>query len=48
MGFDIFGLHVWDFRAPFGYFEAFSGIAVVLACSAVGFLLLRHFAPKHD
>lgn len=48
MGFDIWGLHVWDLRAPFGYFEAFSGILAVLLVSMAGFLLLRYFAPRSD
>lgn len=46
MGFELFGLKVWDFSQPFGYFEAFSGIFVVLFCAFVGFLILRHFRPK--
>ncbi|WP_295737777.1 hypothetical protein [uncultured Helicobacter sp.] len=46
MGFEFFGLKVWDLSEPFGYFEAFSGIVVVLTCAFVGFLILRHFRPK--
>lgn len=46
MGFEIMSFHVWDFTQPFGYFEAFSGIAVVLLISAIVFGLLRHFRPK--
>ncbi|WP_170128392.1 hypothetical protein [Helicobacter marmotae] len=45
MGFDIMGLHVWDFTQAFGYFEAFSGIIVVLLCAGVAFGFLRHFRP---
>lgn len=48
MGFELFGLKVWDFSQPFGYFEAFSGIFVVLFCALVGFLILRHFRPKES
>lgn len=45
MGFDILGFHVWDLSQPFGYFEAFSGIIVVLLCAAIAFGLLRYFRP---
>ena len=47
MGFELFGLKVWDLSEPFGYFEAFSGIFVVLSCAFVGFLILRYFRPKN-
>ncbi|QOQ90591.1 hypothetical protein [Helicobacter cinaedi] len=47
MGFEFFGLKVWNLSEPFGYFEAFSGIVVVLSCAFVGFLILRHFRPKN-
>ncbi|MDL0079523.1 MULTISPECIES: hypothetical protein [Helicobacter] len=41
MGFELFGMRVFDLSAPFGYFEAFSTIAVVSAGAFVIFLLLQ-------
>lgn len=46
MGFEIMGLRVWDLSQPFGYFEAFSGIAIVLLCALITFGLLRYFRPS--
>lgn len=46
MGFDVMGMHVWDFSQPFGYFEAFSGIFIVLLCAGLGLGLLHYFRPK--
>lgn len=46
MGFEIFGMKVWDFTQPFSYFEAFSGIAAVLLCAAICLCVLRYFSPK--
>lgn len=37
--------NVFDLSKPFGYFEAFSTIGVVLVLSLVCFLILRHFRP---
>lgn len=47
MGFEIMGEKVFDFTQPFGYFEAFSGIIVVLFISAIGFAVLHYFRPKN-
>ncbi len=41
MGFELFGMRVFDLSAPFGYFEAFSTIAVVSVGAFVIFLLLQ-------
>lgn len=41
MGFELFGMRVFDLSAPFGYFEAFSTIAVVSTGAFVIFLLLQ-------
>ncbi|MGX2984369.1 hypothetical protein ACWIWK_02690 [Helicobacter sp. 23-1048] len=38
--------NVFDLSKPFGYFEAFSTIGVVLGLSLVIFLLLRYFRPN--
>ncbi|MDE7236088.1 hypothetical protein [Helicobacter japonicus] len=46
MGFEIMGLHVWDLSQPFSYFEAFSGITIVLLCALITFGLLRYFRPS--
>lgn len=40
MGFEIFGLHVFDLSKPFGYFEAFSTIGIVCICASISFVLL--------
>ncbi|OBV28848.1 hypothetical protein BKN38_08925 [Helicobacter sp. CLO-3] len=40
MGFEIFGLRVFDLREAFGYFEAFSTIGVVCMIAFVCFLIL--------
>ena len=45
-GFEMWGMKVWDLSEPFGYFEAFSGIVVVLLCALVGFLILRAYRPR--
>lgn len=46
MGFEIMGLRVWDLSQPFSYFEAFSGITIVLLCAAICLCVLRYFSPK--
>ncbi|CUU40941.1 MULTISPECIES: hypothetical protein [Helicobacter] len=46
MGFEIMGMRVWDLSQPFGYFEAFSGIAIVCLCAGLCLCLLRYFPPK--
>lgn len=46
MGFEIFGMRVFDLSAPFGYFEAFSTIAVVSVSAFIIFLLLRNMGNK--
>lgn len=46
MGFEIFGLRVFDMREPFGYFEAFATIIVVCILAYIGFLILRLKAKK--
>lgn len=48
MGFEIFGMRVFDFSKPFGYFEAFSTIFIVCAIAFIGFLLLANAAKKHN
>lgn len=40
MGFEFFGLRVFDLREAFGYFEAFSTIGVVCMIAFVCFLIL--------
>lgn len=41
MGFDFFGYRVFDLSKPFGYFETFSTIIVVVAIAYIIFLLLK-------
>lgn len=43
MGFEIWGLRVFDVSKPFGYFEVFSGILITLLCALALFLVIRHY-----
>lgn len=47
MGFEIFGMRVFDFAKPFGYFEVFSAIFFVCTVAFAGYLLLARYAKKH-
>ncbi|MGX2971709.1 hypothetical protein [Helicobacter sp. T3_23-1059] len=47
MGFEIFGMRVFDFAKPFGYFEVFSAIFFVCAVAFAGYLILAYSAKKH-
>ncbi|SQB99098.1 hypothetical protein [Helicobacter fennelliae] len=40
MGFEIFGIKVFDLSKPFGNFEAFSTIILVCLIAFLGFLIL--------
>lgn len=41
MGFEIFGMRVFDLREPFGYIEVFSAIFIVLFLAFIGFYILK-------
>ncbi|MDO7253225.1 hypothetical protein [Helicobacter cappadocius] len=46
MGFEVFGLRVFDLSQPFGYVEAFSTIIVVCVLAYIGFCILKFKAKK--
>ncbi len=48
MGFEIFGMKVFDLSAPFGNFEAFSTIFVVCFLAFCAFLILAKNKPKQN
>lgn len=41
MGFEIFGMKVFDLREPYGYIEIFSAIFIVLLLACIGFCILK-------
>lgn len=47
MGFEIFGMRVFDFSAPFSHFEAWSTIGVVTGSAFIGFLILAKKAKQY-
>lgn len=47
-GFEIFGLKVWDFSAPFSYFEIFSTAFVICGSFYLIYLILANKAKKLD
>lgn len=45
-GFEIFGLKVWDFSAPFSYFEIFSSAFVICGSFYLTYLWLAKKAKR--
>ncbi|WP_172402598.1 hypothetical protein [Helicobacter sp. 12S02634-8] len=46
MGFEIFGLKMFDLSRPFGYSEVFATIIIVCLIAYVGFYILKIKSKK--
>lgn len=47
MGFEVFGMRVFDLSKKFGYFEVCSAIIIVCGVAFIGFLLLKMVAKTY-
>lgn len=47
MGFEIFGMRVFDLSKKFGYFEVFSAIVIVCGMAFIGLLVLKMVAKTY-